>query len=290
MSCAFSQTLWEDNFESYTVGNFTDQGGWVRDGGEDDWVKIAKISPAKGKSLQLNTNEENDSGIFVTHENNWENRNAGNNIFVAEFDYYTGDQLDSLGIVVLGTSDFDIIAEIGWDIETEILYLSGAEMFGTLLENPTPNTWYHITTTFNTNTGEIKARVNNEPIVSGFADVELLPEIFDYSSIMGSTIAIDNVVVSAKSTDVLTTGEHSATSKSTRIYPNPVRDNIKISTKKNIAESRIIDFSGKTLLSFGNQKSFNVQSLTPGTYILTIKYDDNSQETLKLIKKQSYHN
>ncbi len=52
---AYSQVLWSDDFESYELGDFLDQGGWMRDGGEDDCVQVVNLDEAYGKSLQMNT-------------------------------------------------------------------------------------------------------------------------------------------------------------------------------------------------------------------------------------------
>lgn len=280
-----SQVLWQDNFDSYEVGNFTDQGGWIRDGGEENWVQIVELNPAKGKSIQMFTTTDNDSGIFVTHLNNWDSRDAGKDIIHAEFDFYTGQPKDGLGMVVISTEEYDVILEVGWEQESNRLYIGGSNMDEALLESPDPDTWYHISVTYNTITGEVRARIDEQDVVIGSANPGMYPSYFDYTSIMEAGIGIDNIVVSATNTDVLkVTNLQNSVSKS-KIYPNPATDLVQIKSDKNISTMSIFDLSGKLMKTVQKQNAANVQNLIPGNYVLKINYQDGSSESHQLIKK-----
>lgn len=281
----YSQVLWQDNFESYPVGDFLGNSDWVRDGGDTNWVKIVELDPSKGKSMQMNTTETNDSGIFVTHQNHWDTRSSGNNIIVADFDYYTGIQLEGMQIVVVGTEDFDIIMELGWNMQANNLYISGDNIDEILLDNPTPDTWYHFTATYNTETGEIKAKVNNGAVISGTTSSGKAPAIFDFSSFMSSEMGINNILVKATNQDVLATQNHLISTAQTKVFPNPAKEVVHIKSTKEIASTTLLDMSGKVLSTSQNKNEVNVGNLNAGQYLLQLKFKDGTSETQKIIKK-----
>lgn len=69
------------------------------------------------------------------------------------------------------------------------------------------------------------------------------------------------------------------------VYPNPTNGAFNIKTNANIQQVEVIDFSGKLLKTFGKQDSYNINDLKAGAYIINVKSDNNTKETLKLIKK-----
>src|SRR6218665_2513695 len=85
---AYSQSLWTDTFESYTIGNLGTQGGWARDGDfatTPAFTKVANIDAAHGKSFQLASTAGNTDGGFHFHTTNWGSKSSANNIFVVEY-------------------------------------------------------------------------------------------------------------------------------------------------------------------------------------------------------------
>jgi hypothetical protein len=73
------------------------------------------------------------------------------------------------------------------------------------------------------------------------------------------------------------------------LYPNPTKGLFSISfpNGKRSAKASILDVSGKTLMSKdyeSNLVDWNVEHLVSGTYYVLIEYDDQSTETLKLIR------
>lgn len=72
--------------------------------------------------------------------------------------------------------------------------------------------------------------------------------------------------------------------KGTRIYPNPVREEIFVTGNTGgIKTVQILDYSGKLIyteqMPFRNKKSISVQSLAPGTYLLRV--DDRTYPFIK---------
>lgn len=181
------------------------------------------------------TTLDNDSGIFVTYPNNWENLDTGKDIIAVEFDFYTGQTgqpKDGLGMVVISTADCEIIMEIGWDKENNRIYIGCSDMDSSLLDDPEPDTWYHIMATYDTTTGQVKARLEDQEVVTGEANQGMFPKYFDYTSIMETEIGIDNIVVSAVDEDVLRINTIQNSMFKTKLYPNPAKDLIHIKADK----------------------------------------------------------
>ncbi|MBW8521980.1 T9SS type A sorting domain-containing protein (plasmid) [Chryseobacterium chendengshani] len=90
---------------------------------------------------------------------------------------------------------------------------------------------------------------------------------------------VDDVKVT---TGTLSTDEVSK-SKTSSIYPNPTKGEINIKTDKKIKSSTVFDLSGKVLLQTDSQK-VNIGSFTKGTYLLKVEFADGSTKTEKVIK------
>ena len=83
---------------------------------------------------------------------------------------------------------------------------------------------------------------------------------------------------------VLSTGE--VFRKTAGIYPNPVNDVLTVQSLKNIESYAITNMEGRKMKNSNSGfKNLNVAHLTPGVYLLTLKYDDQSVETIRFVKK-----
>jgi hypothetical protein len=89
---------------------------------------------------------------------------------------------------------------------------------------------------------------------------------------------VDDVKVT---TGTLATDEVSKSK--TSIYPNPTKGEINIKTDKKIKSSTVFDLSGKVLLQSSSEK-VNISSFTKGTYLLKVEFADGSTKTEKIIK------
>lgn len=284
----FSQTVWTETFESYNVGNLGTQGGWARDGGGTaSWTKVANIDATHGKSFQLGSTAANADGVWHYHDTKWSTKTSGNNIFVLEFDYYTGAGGDGVGVAQIYDVDAGYAEpmEIGWDPEGGYIYLADESGDGILLdENPTTNTWYHIKASYDTTTGGIKAQINNGEVqeFAGIPGYE--PTEFDALLYSVTTSGFDNITVTATNTDPFMAVSDVTKKSKISVYPNPATNVLNIKSDSKIAEVSIYDAAGKIVKTTA-ETSINVENLAKGSYIVSIKYADGSKESTKVIKK-----
>lgn len=77
------------------------------------------------------------------------------------------------------------------------------------------------------------------------------------------------------------------TVKKSKVYPNPYTNQIQIESVKNIKQLQVFDLNGKLIQSKTNLNELNSQlpGLNSGVYILTITYQNNTKESVKLMKK-----
>lgn len=112
--------------------------------------------------------------------------------------------LMQLSIVQIYDTDagYEMPFEIGWDPTEKYVYIADQGNGVILVENATPNTWYHIKAALNTTDGEVKVQVNNTgEITEFFSTPGLIPQELDFLIQSISNVGIDNIIVSATSTD-----------------------------------------------------------------------------------------
>ncbi len=287
---AYSQSLWSDSFETYNVGNLGSQGGWARDTSgatTASFTKVANIDAAHGKSLQLASIAGNTDGGWHFHTTNWDNKSSANNIFVVEYDYYTGaGGAEGAGWVQIYDVDagFESPMVIGWDQEEGYLFVQDGVSGVILVETATANTWYHIKASYDPATGEVKVKVDNNDVIIFEGTPDLVPQEFDVLLQGISTAGFDNIVVSATNTDPFMAVSDVAKKSSVSVYPNPATDVVNIKSDKKVESVSIYDAAGKIVKTTA-ETSINVQNFAKGSYIVSIKYVDGSKESTKVIKK-----
>lgn len=82
----------------------------------------------------------------------------------------------------------------------------------------------------------------------------------------------------------LATNESNLSKNNVKIYPNPAKDFINITSQKEINSVEILDQSGKRI-SESKELKINVSKLPKGVYILKIKFLNGSSSIQKLIKR-----
>ena len=285
---AYSQSLWTENFETYNVGNLGSQGGWARDGGGNaNWTQVATIDAAHGKSFKAASPVTNTEGIWHYHSTNWEGKSSANNIFVLEFDYFTGaGGAGGAGVVQIYDVDagYELPFEIGWSQDDGYIYIADQLGGEKLLEQAATNTWYHVKASYDSTTGEIKAQVDNGEVVTYDGSPFLAPQEFDVLLGGISSVGFDNIKASATNVDPFLAVSDVAKKSSVSVYPNPATEVVNIKSDKKVAEVSIYDAAGKIVKTTA-ETSINVENLAKGAYIVSVKYVDGSKESTKVIKK-----
>ncbi len=82
----------------------------------------------------------------------------------------------------------------------------------------------------------------------------------------------------------LATNETNLSKNDVKIYPNPAKDFINVTSKKEINSIEILEQSGKKI-SESKELKINVSQLPKGIYILKIKFTNESSSIQKLIKQ-----
>ncbi|GGG54082.1 T9SS type A sorting domain-containing protein [Epilithonimonas arachidiradicis] len=82
----------------------------------------------------------------------------------------------------------------------------------------------------------------------------------------------------------LATNENNLSKNNIKIYPNPAKDFINITSQKEINSVEILDQSGKRI-SESRELKINISNLPKGIYILKIKFSDRNSSIQKLIKQ-----
>ncbi len=281
----YAQTIWSDNFDSYTTGNLGSQGGWLRFQGSNAMGKVATIDAAHGKSFQLASTAANTDGVFFYHEFDASTRTSGNDIFVTEYEVRTDANYGILQIYDEGATQY--VADIalypgdGFVVYTQNDYENDTD--GTFIEaDIVANTWYKVKVSYEFFTGNIIVTINGVeyPSVEGYAGI--IPGEIDIVGSGANTSAFDNFKFSAVDT-LLATSD--VTKKSAvSVYPNPTTNFINVKSESKIAQISIYDASGKAVKTTA-ETTINVENLAKGSYVVSIKYADGTTESKKVIKK-----
>lgn len=285
---AYSQTLWTENFETYTVGNLGTQGGWERDGGTNAVAKIATIDAAHGKSFQFaSTTTNNADGAFIYHDTKWSTKSASNGIFVAEFDVYTGSSFSEIQFYDVD-SEYRAIADLYMSPANGV-YLADQDDFDNEesgIEIPVTvaaNTWYKVKFTYDVmGTGDMTVTINGTEYGPFEKGPGWFPTEVDFVGMGANTSGYDNLKFSAVA-ELMAVSDVAGKAK-VSVYPNPATDVVNIKSDKKIDLVSIYDAAGKIVKTTA-ETSINVQNLAKGSYIVNIKYVDGSKESTKVIKK-----
>lgn len=94
---------------------------------------------------------------------------------------------------------------------------------------------------------------------------------------------VDNFIVEQAQ---LSTVETAAVKNTVKTYPNPFTDVLNISDSGNVKSVMITDTVGRLVKTIDNPGSaLHLEDLRAGMYFVTLKMKDNSQQTIKVVKK-----
>lgn len=99
-----------------------------------------------------------------------------------------------------------------------------------------------------------------------------------------STTQFGTYTITTTCTPELGIGEVTLDKKLT-IYPNPFSDTIKISDVKDVVSIAVIDISGRLVKTLKPATEIDLSDLKSGMYLINLKMNDGSLQTIKSIKK-----
>lgn len=83
----------------------------------------------------------------------------------------------------------------------------------------------------------------------------------------------------------LQTQDLSQEANSFKIFPNPANDYLSIQTNNVVKQISIYNLNGNKLMNLSNTKTINVSSLSIGTYLISVQFEDGTIHRSKFIKK-----
>ncbi len=278
--------------ENYQTGNIMPQNGWiVTDDGEGNYITNQLITTEKASSgtQSYKNGFVPEFGVQyfpimgasknfaqpVSYRNAtvtfdmMVNESDGSIFEAAAFGIDANEEyIPVFDLVFDYLGSFNVITSVDYDMQdTEVQW--------------TANRWHAIKIDINEN--QIKYYVDNSLIYTtpNFSKVDLVGLNFLHDNYSGDAF-IDNIKVSSGILAV-----DNIIKEGLSIYPNPVADilNFKLNST-DIKSYSIFDFSGKQVMSSSlDQKSINVASLTPGSYVLKITGKNGENRQTKFIKK-----
>lgn len=281
---AYSQTLWTDNFESYTIGNLGTQGGWARDGGSASSVKVATIDGAHGKSMQMNTTASS-STQWIFKGINMGLANPDNEVFRTEIDMYTGNNWAEMQMYESDGTNYYAIFDI-YLSPTNGAWLADqadfdADLSGELLTpNIAANTWYKVIVTYNISEGTMNVSINGTNYGPFAKEAYHYPTEIDLVASGTNNAGYDNIVIAADAALAVS----NVNKTKVNVYPNPTTEVLNITADKKVANVTFFDMTGRKVKQT-TENVINVEDLAKGSYIVSITFADGTVESKKVIKE-----
>lgn len=312
---ANAQVIWSQNFDSFAQGDLsatTDgsapgQGGIYALNGTPGDFQIMDFGTPHNNILYIFTgpsysSTSSDNNRYVIYDD-VPAPAAGNTYIKGSFDIYTGNA-GGLGKGHLTLfSDTSAIAGIGYNNETKVLIgtgymsLNGSAGYWHVTltgSNVSDATWIRVGFVYNRTTGQIDwvtpfgtYNMNNNATHIYYPN--LLPEEAyivaqtNANNFGSSDFAFDNINVEYSNDATLNLNETPTRVTGVKVYPNPTTDILKISAKSKVDAIEIYDMSGKKVEAQLRDNEVNVESLTPGTYLIYVITKDGKTLT-KFIK------
>lgn len=292
-SLAFAQqTISFEASEGYTLGDINGQNGWeVTLNSDDQPIKNQVITAEKAsagtQSIKIDVDLDENFMFFPIF--------GAAKMFDSSYDYKnTTVEMDVL-ITEKEASNYDF-GTYGV-VETDEYMPVAIFAFNSLglLEVVKNEDYQYESTGFNWEANrwyKLKS-VTSENEIQFFVDGALVHTIpnFSKTNIRGINLLHDNTSGGAYIDNIKINDEVMAVNdvKKTNIklYPNPVKDILKINLSDNetISEINIYNVAGQKLKTVSKQTEINVESLANGVYMIDIKTDKNKTYNSKFIKQ-----
>ncbi len=308
----FAQVLYHESFDNLTPGNITNDPSGATPGQGNWYVKLfgstGKIisEPGKGNVLGI------ENGYFYAAQQNlqtvWNNRTAGNNILLAEFDFYSEDVENTSRISFVGSDNKDLInivlyTQYNSTLQAKEAIFSAifpAQGASTTFDKKGFNytkTWLTIKVYVDYNAYNLYIHIpklsilHAVPIKQAFPlnQISLLSTL--QKSFSGPYNKYDNVRLTAlKSVPPEVLSTNTFLSEKFNLFPNPASDVVNISNSENriVNKVDVYDVTGKLINTqkFSNESEIqlNVEALSSGTYLLHLQTNEGIA-VKKLVKK-----
>jgi hypothetical protein len=310
-----AQTIENENFETFNLGNLADaigisspgQGGFIAYGvpssvnfqvidGANNSKSIQMIGQAIGATTEYGFYRE-------LIKNQWPNRSTGNDIVELEFDLYTAG-LSTSGnrfgakIEALDPNNVkNFVAGIRYTNSSKVLkgfYTAASGTYTALTPNTgdftlSTKTWVRCAISYNSITGSIKVKYADKEssIVTPFKNTTPQRAVF-LLDINGTTnnapelkVQIDNIITRFVATEsLLHTREIYKENLDTAVYLN--QNQLEVSAKVAVKTLEVYNLAGQ-LVASANGNSVDVAALGKGTYVA--KYSDNKNTYSKRFVK-----
>src|SRR5690606_23125719 len=316
----YSQVLYEETFDNYTLGSFyKGTGNWNFLGNVPEIVQ----EPNRGNVLAIRGNQVNTYAWQYVSQM-WSNKTAGHNILLVEYDVYYEDFLNNNNVEqhnseltlhgVTGGYLFRILFTRGYNYGGSPMSKSNVEVFfdNNILKKDYNNinftkSWFTVKLYIDYDTNKKYVYIPALNIVKEEAmgaTISVLDRIAFGSRVIaanatgytGVIAKYDNIRMEALKTlpqeliDAILSNNNEQLTAKFNLYPNPANNVITITNNENmfVKEVAVYDTTGKQLStqSFNNEAEIqlNVENLASGTYLLHLQTAVGTA-VKKLVKK-----
>lgn len=278
--------------EGYSLGPVLGQNGWeVTLNSDEAPINNQDISSEKAsagaQSLKISVDEAEDFGWFPIYgaakqfdkSYNYQNTTIEFDVFISELDGSTFE-FGTFGIA--NTDEYMPISIYSFNY-TGNLEVVNSEDYGYENANFTweANRWYKLRSVISQ--AEIKFYIDGALIhtIPNFAQTNVTGVNFVHDNFSGSAF-IDNLTIND---EVLAVND--VTKGNIRLYPNPVKDVLKLDlpNSEKISSIEIYNTIGQKVSEFQNADQINLSNLKPGLYIINMKNSDGEKYSSKIIKQ-----
>ncbi|MFC4163722.1 T9SS type A sorting domain-containing protein [Epilithonimonas zeae] len=292
-SFAFAQqTISFEASEGFVAGDINGQNGWeVTLNSDDEPIKNQVITTEKAsegtQSIKIDVDLDENFLFFpifgaaklFDNVYDYKNTTVEMDVFITEKEASNFD-FGTFGIV--DTDEYMPVAIFAFNSLGILEVVKNEDyQYESTNFNWEANRWYKLKSV--TSENEIKFYVDG-------ALVHTIPN-FSKTNITGINLLHDNFSGGAYIDNIKINDEVMAVNDvkkaNIKLYPNPVKDILKInlSNNENISEINIYNVAGQKLKTVSKQTEINVESLSKGVYLIDIKTDKNKTYNSKFIKQ-----
>ena len=292
-SLAFAQqTISFEASEGFVAGDINGQNGWeVTLNSDDEPIKNQVITTEKAsegtQSIKIDVDLDENFLFFpifgaaklFDNVYDYKNTTVEMDVFITEKEASNFD-FGTFGIV--DTDEYMPVAIFAFNSLGVLEVVKNEDyQYESTNFNWEANRWYKLKSV--TSENEIKFYVDG-------ALVHTIPN-FSKTNITGINLLHDNFSGGAYIDNIKINDEVMAVNDvkkaNIKLYPNPVKDILKInlSNNENISEINIYNVAGQKLKTVSKQTEINVESLSKGVYLIDIKTDKNKTYNSKFIKQ-----